>query len=157
VIRDSAAAEIRTESQRVMHLKRPLERVMLICTVSMAIMDGRPTRRSERKLVNRFAALVNGMPSHIIDVSNEGLRLEVPRGRRLGLPPYFNVQVPLIGVAVTVQRMWARPWPGPGHTQVTLCGGALAANRASTVGAWRALVETIPSGSGAFSGVLKVE
>ena len=95
-------------SRQMICLARPVERTLLVCTVSLVIADGRPVRCSERKPVHRFEALVNGLPSYIIDVSNEGLRLEVPPGLRSVPPPYFNVRVPMVGIAVTVQRMWAR-------------------------------------------------
>jgi hypothetical protein len=145
VIGDSAEMVYEADRTRAMYLARPVDRAMLVCSVSMAILDGRPIRRSARKVVNRFAAVVNGVPSHIIDVSNEGLRLEVPRGRRLALPPYFNVRVPLIGIAVTVQRMWARSSPGPDRGEVLWCGGTVAVsqNRAAAVGGWRSFVDTI--------------
>ena len=81
----------------------------------MAIMEGRPIRRSERKIASRFEAIVNDVPSHIIDASYHGLRLQMPAQRMSALPPNFNVRVPLIGVAVTVQRVWARSAPGQRH------------------------------------------
>jgi hypothetical protein len=142
---------------QVMYLTRPLDRAILVCTVSMAIADGRPVRRSARKLVNRFDAIVNGIPSHIIDVSKEGVRLEMPRERRSVPPPYFNVRVPLIGVAVTVQRMWARASPGIRQNEVTLCGGALAENRPAAEQAWRVFVETVPVHGQLSSGSLQIQ
>jgi hypothetical protein len=144
MIGDTAAADLsESMSLQIMHLSRPVERALLLCTVSMALADGRPARCSARKLVHRFDALVNGLPSYIVDVSNEGLRLELPRDRRLAPTPYFNVVVPLVGVGVTVQRMWARTGSGNG-TVVTLCGGALAQNHAKAARAWRTFVDTIP-------------
>jgi hypothetical protein len=126
-----------------MYLDRPLERGVFVCTVLMAMMDGPPARRSERKVVNRFEAVVNGVASRIIDVSTEGLRLEIPRQRLSIPPPYFNVHLPLVGVAVTVQRIWARS-PGQGRMPMIWCGGALSANRPGAEQGWRAFVEMIP-------------
>jgi hypothetical protein len=144
VVGDATAVGADALRRRAMYLNRPLDRAILVCTVSMAILDGRPTRRSPRKLVNRFNAIVNGVPSHIIDVSNEGLRLEIPPGRRSTPPPYFNVRVPDMGVAVIVQRMWARTWPTEGRLDVLRCGGALAQNRQAAEQGWRHFVDTIP-------------
>jgi len=143
VIGDAAAApQAKGVSAQTIYLTRPIDRAMLTCYVSMAIFDGRPTRRSVRKSVNRFDAVVNGVPSHIVDVSAEGLRLELSRDRRAVLPPHFTVRVPLVGVAVTVQRMWAR---SPLSRASTMWyGGALSQNRASVEQAWRAFVDTIP-------------
>jgi hypothetical protein len=158
VIGDSAAAEqCEAVNQRVMFLTRPVERALLVCTVSMAILDGRPIRRSTRKLVRRFDAVVNGVPSHIIDVSNEGLRLKMPRDRRSSiLPPHFSVQVPLMGVAVIVQRIWAKTSPDEGRTEATWCGGALKQNGAKAERAWRAFVDAIPVPGKPPSGSLQV-
>ena len=144
VVGDPAAAPIcDAVGRQAMFLARPVERVMFSCTVSMAFMDGRPLRRSERKLVNPCSAVVNGVPSRVIDVSNEGLRLEVPSDRRWIPPPYFNIRVPLIWTAVTVQRMWTRAWPANGRTEATWCGVALSQNRPGAERAWRGLVETV--------------
>jgi hypothetical protein len=119
---------------------------MLGCFVSMAILDTRPTRRSMRKLVNRFDAVVNGVPSHIVDVSIEGLRIEVAGERRAALPPYFTVRVPLVGVAVTVQRMWTRS--SMKRNSAIWYGGALSQNQVALNEAWRRFVDTIPAASG---------
>lgn len=126
-----------------MYLARPLERSTLVCMVSMAVID-RPVRRSVRKIVNRFEAVVNGVPSHIIDVSTEGLRLEIPRQRVSIPPPYFNVRLPLMGIAVTVQRVWARS-PSEARTPTIWCGGTLSANRPGAEQGWRAFVDMIPT------------
>jgi hypothetical protein len=129
---------------QTMYLTRPIDPAMLRCFVSLSILDNRPMRRSVRKSVNRFDAVVNGVPSHIVDVSVEGLRLEVQGDRRAALPPYFTVRVPLVGVAVTVQRMWARSSPRRGTA--IWYGGALSQNRVTINEAWRRFVDTVPSG-----------
>lgn len=139
------AAQTQAESRRAIYLVRPVERAMLVCIVSMGILEGRPVRRSLRKAVNRFHAMVNGVPSYIVDVSNEGLRVEMPRGRHFSLPPYFRVKVPMIGVAVMVQRMWASTPPGNAPTEVMRCGGALAPNQPRAEQTWRAFVDTLPA------------
>lgn len=125
-----------------MFAPRPIDRPLLACYVSLAILDGRPARRSARKAVNRFDALVNGVPSHIVDVSAEGLRLEVARERRVVLPPYFTLHVPLAGIAVTVQRMWTRS--SPSRASAIWYGGALSQNRSSVARGWQHFVDTLP-------------
>lgn len=127
---------------QTMYLSRPIDRAMLMCFVAMAILDSRPVRRSIRKTVNCFEAVANGVPSHIVDVSLEGLRLEMSRDGRSALPPYFTVRVPLVGVAVTVQRMWTQS-SARGESSIWY-GGALSQNRASITQAWRAFVDNVP-------------
>src|SRR6185436_3280108 len=117
-------------SAQTMYMSRPIDKTVLACFVSMALMDDQPVRRSPRKTVQRFDALVNGLPSGIVDVSAEGLRLEVPRDRKATLPPYFAVRVPLVGVAVIAKRMWTMSPSKQGPT--IWCGAALSHNRASS-------------------------
>jgi hypothetical protein len=125
------------------HLARPISRALLGCYVSIAMLEGNPVRRSARKLVNPFEAEVNGLPSHIIDISTEGVRLEMPPDRRAALPPFFTVRVPLIGVGVGVRRVWTRT--STGATHALWYGAALTPNRASAVQGWRSFVESIPT------------
>ena len=87
-------------------------------------------------------AVVNGVPSRIVDVSAEGLRLEMSREWRTALPPYFTVRVPAVGVAMTVQRMWTQT-PSTKQSSVWY-GSALSNNRVSIHQAWRAFVDTVP-------------
>ena len=132
-------------SGQTVYLTRPIDRAVFGCFVSMAILDNRPPRRSMRKSVNRFDAVVNGVPSHILDVSIEGLRIEVAE-RRSALPPYFTVRVPLVGVAVTVQRMWTRA--AIKRNSAIWYGAALSQNRIAINEAWRRFVDTVPAASG---------
>jgi hypothetical protein len=127
-----------------MYLSRPVERAMLMCAVSIALLDERPAQRSPRKIVNRFLAIANNVPSRILDVSKEGLRVEIPYGTRSVPPPYFNVRVPEMGVAITVRRKWVQPWPSNGRPQVLRCGVELSNNRATAEQAWRAFVDALP-------------
>jgi hypothetical protein len=128
---------------QTMYMTRPIEKAVLACFVSMALMDDRPVRRSPRKTVQRFEALVNGLPSGIVNVSAEGLRLEVPRDRKAALPPFFAVRVPLVGVAIIAKRMWTM---SPSKQAPTIwCGAALSHNRASSEERWRAFVDSIPA------------
>ena len=130
-----------------MFVERPVDRAMVSCIVSMAILDARPARRSARKPVSGFNAFVNGVPAHILDISNEGVRVALPAERRWAPPPYFSVRISMIGVAVMVQRMWALP-SSTGDRRDLTCGGALASNRLSAEQSWRAFVEAVPAGAG---------
>ena len=131
-----------TLGAQTMYLSRPIDRAMFTCFVAMAMLDSRPVRRSVRKAVNRFDAVANGVPSHIVDVSAEGLRLEMSRDKRAALPPYFTVRVPLVGVAVTVQRMWTQS--SAGRESSIWYGGALSQNRSTITLAWKSFVDHIP-------------
>ena len=124
-----------------MYLTRPIELAVLSCFVSMALMDDKPVRRSPRKEVPRFDALVNSEPAAIVDVSAEGFRLELPRARRLP-PPFFGVRIPLVGVAVIASRRWAMS-PSKDPSKIW-CGASLFSNPSGAEQAWRSFVDTVP-------------
>lgn len=129
---------------QIMFLERPVDKATFICTVTMALMDARPERRSPRRPVRPFEATVNGVASHIIDVSTEGVRLEVPRDRRM-VTPQFVMRVPLIGVGVAVQRRWVRTPRADEPGDVMWCGGELAQNTALAEQGWRRFIDTLVS------------
>ncbi len=129
---------------QIMFLERPIDRAVFICTVTMALMDARAERKSPRRSVKPFEATVNGVPSLIIDVSTEGVRLELPRDRRM-VTPQFVMRVPLIGVGVAVQRRWVRTPRADEPGEVMWCGGELAQNTALAEQGWRRFIDTLLS------------
>ena len=130
---------------QMMFLERPLERAVFICTVTMALMEGRPDRRSPRRAIPPFEASVNGVMSHILDVSREGVRLEVPHDQRMAVTRRFALRVPLIGVGVSVERVWVRvPRPDEG-VGVMWCGGELGRNTDLAAQGWRRFIDTFSS------------
>jgi hypothetical protein len=132
-----------TVTSQPIYLARPLERAVLNCYLTMAMLEGSPVRRSERKMVSAMAAVVNGVPAHILDVSVEGVRIEMLREKRAALPPYFTVRVPMMGVGVNVRRVWAQA--ASGAAPLLLYGGSLVQNRLSAVQGWKSFIETIPT------------
>jgi CheY-like chemotaxis protein len=150
------SSRTQAEHHNAMYVERPVERSALICLVAMIIMEHRPVRRSVRKPVPRLEAIVDGVTSRLLDVSNEGLRLEIPRGRRAS-PPFFNVKIPLIGVGLTVQRIWTSLPAGVSSSYVGFCGGALADNPARASQAWRTFVDALPLGGGLGAGIFHVQ
>jgi hypothetical protein len=138
----SPAGEARAQRHGAFYVTRPVQRDLLLCSVEMALLDARPVRRSPRIPVARFEAMADGMPVSLLDVANEGLRLELSRGRRSALPPFFTLRVPLIGLSLVVQRVWVSA--GQQSAAHTWCGGALAENAARQLQKWRSFVEMIP-------------
>jgi hypothetical protein len=130
-------------SGQALYLRRPVDRTTFICYVSMMILEGRPTRCSVRKAVDRLDVLVNGMPVRLLDVSNEGLRVAMSAGQSTSLPVYFNVRIPFVGVSVTAQRKWGRL--PEANAAETWYGGGLSQNRATAEYAWRKFVDIVPS------------
>lgn len=124
-------------------LTRPVDQAVLLCHVAMAIAEGRPQRCSVRKRVAPFEAVVEGMPAYLIEVSNEGLRLELLSGRRTALPPGFTIRVPVLGITLAVQRVWMGS--APGSSRLTWCGGMLHQPTPRAQQHWRAFVDAMPS------------
>jgi hypothetical protein len=137
------AAESQAMARGAVYLTRPIDRMLFVCTVSMAIMESRPVRRSERKRA-RVAVVVQGVGSQIVDLSREGMRLEIPRRHRVPPPPpVFDVAVPLLGVALNVRRLWTASPPESVRESIWY-GGELSNNSARAELAWRTLVDALP-------------
>jgi hypothetical protein len=140
-----AAAEAQAIGRGAVYLTRPADRTLFICTISMAIMESRPERRSERKRA-RLDVVVQGVLSRVVDVSREGLRVEIPRTKNTAPPPpVFDVKVPMLGVSLNVRRLWtAAP---PQAFGAVWYGGELSQNSRRAELAWLTLVEALPGSS----------
>jgi hypothetical protein len=136
-----AGARRDAEARDCTYMERPLDRNGVMFMVSLVLVEGRPLRRSPRKVVPRLPATIDGVSSRVIDVSYEGLRLELSNIERSSLPPFFTLRVPVFGVAaLTVQRVWVAA-PGKG---VLWCGGTFVKNPERAAKAWRTVVESAP-------------
>jgi CheY-like chemotaxis protein len=156
IIGDSQqASHAAADRHHTMYLERPIDRGALVCMVSMVIMENRPVRRSPRKRVPRLEAMLDGLTCALVEVSPEGLRLEIPRGRSAS-PPYFNLRVPMIGVSLTVQRIWTSISSDAAGNQVNFCGGAIADNPPRATAAWRTFVDALPVTGGRPSAIVQV-
>jgi hypothetical protein len=124
-------------------MNRPVTHDSFQLSVALALAEGRPARRSPRKLVPRLLSTVDGVASKLVDVSTEGVRLEIPGASTATLPPFFILKVPSFGVAAKVKRVWVAT---PGPTSVW-CGGIIErhADKAAAT-PWHAFVKTAPTG-----------
>ena len=122
-------------------INRPVTRENFTMSLALALAEGRPARRSPRQLVPQLTSTVDGVTSKLIDVSMEGVRLEINGASPSILPPYFTLRVPGFGVTTKVKRVWvATPKRG-----TTLCGGIID-KKASTSPAWANFLSNAPSG-----------
>jgi hypothetical protein len=137
-------AESQAAARGATYLVRPVERALITCTIAMAIMETRPARRSERKPA-RFEVVVQGVQSRIVDVSREGMRLEIPRLRKAAPPPpMFDVALPMLGVSLNVRRLWTSS-PPECVGQTIWYGGELSNNTRRAEMAWLTLVDALPA------------
>ena len=125
-------------------MPRPVTKDLFKLSIALALAEGRPARRSPRTVVSRMLSTIDGMSAKIVDVSSEGVRLEIPGAAPSGLPPFFCLKVPAFGVIAKVKRVWVSQ-PGPSHTA---CGGII--ERAAEKNAkmpWPVFVKTAPMGN----------
>jgi hypothetical protein len=102
-------------------LDRPVTVDALTMGVALALAEGRPARCSPRKPVLHLPATIDGVASQVIDVSDEGVRLQLRNRVVSTLPPFFTLRVEAFSVATVVQRVWVAH---PGDCTV-LCGGRI--------------------------------
>ena len=100
-------------------IERPVTRDNFLLSVALALAEGRPARRSPRKRVPRLMSQIDGVSAKVMDVSSEGVRLEVTGAAPSALPPFFTLKVNAFGVATRVKRVWVAS-PGQG----SLCAAA---------------------------------
>jgi len=132
-------AEAYAKTRGALYLTRPLDRVVFACTMAMIAADTLPVRRSERR-PTRLQVVVHGTASQIIDVSKEGMRIEMMR-RQVVPPPIFDVVVPMLGVKINVRRMWTANAPRPAGA--VWYGAELSTNSTRAQLAWQTLVDTL--------------
>lgn len=123
-------------------IDRPVTRDTFLLSVALSLAEGRPARRSPRKLVPRLLSSIDGVTSKVVDVSTEGVRLEITGATPSALPPYFTLRVPGFGVAAKVKRVWiAMPAQGS-----MWCGGIIEPTADKAGAAWQTLVANAPAG-----------
>lgn len=133
------------ERRGATYLIRPLDRTSLLFSLTLAIAEGRPMRRSPRKMVANFSATVDGVQSRLLDISYEGIRLEIAARHRATLPPVFTVEVPVFNVKVAVQRVWVSTPVGAVKPGTSLwCGGSVYGRQPASARSWRSFVDTAP-------------
>ena len=129
-------------------MNRPVSRNNFQLSVQLALAEGRPARRSPRKAVPKLLSSVDGVSSKIMDVSTEGVRLEINGASTSTLPPYFTLRVPGFGVNAKVKRVWvAQPKQG-----TTWCGGIID-GKASTSTMWHKFLQAAPMGGGQIENI----
>ena len=126
-------------------INRPVTRDNFLLSVALALAEGRPARRSPRKAVPRLQSQIDGVSAKIMDVSIEGVRLEVSGTAAPALPPFFTLRVPAFGVTAKVKRVWVAV-PNQG---ALWCGGIIDRGQpVKTEIAWSRVIQTAPTISG---------
>ena len=122
-------------------IDRPVTRDNFLLSVALGLAEGRPSRRWPRKLVPNLMSSVDGISSKIMDISMEGVRLEIAGGSPSTLPPVFTLKVPGFGVAAKVKRVWVAT-PAQGSVW---CGGILERQNDKAVATWTKFMANAPA------------
>lgn len=122
---------------------RPVTRDTFLLSIALALAEGRPARRSPRKLVPHLLSSIDGVSAKVMDVSAEGVRLEINGASPSVLPPYFTLRVPGFGVAAKVKRVWVA-MPAQGSMW---CGGIIERPSVKVATTWNKFVANAPLGA----------
>ena len=122
-------------------IERPVTRENFLLLVALAFAEGRPARRSPRKFVPKLMSTIDGVAAKVMDVSPEGVRLEVCEVQTAALPPYFTLRVPGFGLAIKVKRVWVTQ-PANGAMS---CGGIVDKPLPKVKHTWLQFIEAAPS------------
>jgi hypothetical protein len=121
-------------------MERPVTRDAFLLSVALGLAEGRPSRRFPRKMVPALMSSIDGISSRLMDISVEGVRLEIIGAAPSTLPPFFTLKVPGFGVATKVKRVWvASPTQG-----AVWCGGVIDKPSANQVATWRKFIANAP-------------
>ena len=136
-----AVLQAEADRHQASYLTMPVSEELLLETVRRAEADYRPTRRSPRKRVPMLDALVNNVQARVLDVSYEGLRLQVLEEQPSPIPPYFMLRIPLFNLSCRAQCVWTL---NPPDKNGLWCGAAIVGVDAAAAVAWRTLVDSVP-------------
>jgi hypothetical protein len=146
MVGDSDTSPVSESMRRVVtYFTRPVARSGFLLAIALALAEGRPARRSPRRSVARLQARVDGVPAKLLDVSYEGIRLELPAQHRSSLPPFFSVTVPMFNTSVVGQRVWINSVVQRDDERSFCCGVRLGRNPDHAAAAWQALVDNAPA------------
>lgn len=133
----SSTASTMLRRRNVVVVERPLDAQALTLAVALAHGEGRQARKRTRKPTGRFPARVGQAVADLLDVSDEGLRLEIDRADAARLGPQFRLQVPMVALDVTVRRVWV----GRGRGDRVQCGAVLLGPSPSQQHAWARVLD----------------
>jgi hypothetical protein len=122
---------------------RPVTCDTFLLSIALALAEGRPARRSPRRMVPKLMSSIDGVSAKLVDISAEGVRLEITGSSPAALPPFFTLRVPGFGVAAKVKRVWVA-MPAQGSMW---CGGIVERQAEKNTAAWNKFVVNAP-GSG---------
>jgi hypothetical protein len=141
---EDVEAEVEAERRGASYMMRPIERANVLLAVTLALAEARPMRRSPRKPVAPVPATVDDVHARVIDVSYEGVRLELAAKDRASLSQAFTLRVPMYNISVHMHRVWTGTGSSPRTSGMLWCGATLGQNPERAIVSWRTMVDRAP-------------
>ena len=136
---DDPLIDLEAHRYRADLIRKPIQPAEFRQRVDAALRQVHRQRRWPRKrVVGGFRVTIQGRPAAVMDVSYDGLRLELPVDE--GLPDVLDVEVAGIGLHLEVQPVWSQAVP---ETSRMLCGATLASEHTPSARTWRAIVDRL--------------
>lgn len=135
---------LQREAQRegALYVTAPLDASSFLESVARLFSSHHPVRRSARKRVC-LDATVDGVLAFVVDVSYEGLRLEVPNAEGFTLPSVLTVKMPSCETEWRVNRVWLGS-AADSPSGSLICGAVLPTTDEDTLVSWRRMVDAAP-------------
>jgi DNA-binding response OmpR family regulator len=123
------------------HLVKPFDSSELLAAIQRSLARDRERRRSPRKRVTGgLVATLRGERVEIVDVSYDGLRLELPRTDGTQIPVAFVIDLISVHRALDVDFVWQSVTP----EQSVRVGVAIAFGDPVAARAWEGIVDDLP-------------
>lgn len=123
--------------RRVSVVTRPCAPAEVSARVDLVYSESRQARRRVRTRTPRVPSRVRGAAATILDISLDGIRLELAQDDAAKLGPRFRLQVPMVALDVELQRVWLRK----GRRDTVECGARLVTPARSQQMAWQRIME----------------
>lgn len=118
-------------------LTRPFDAGTLALTVELAYRESRQARNRTRRRTPRVPSRVSGARATIVDISLDGVRLELASDDASKLGVRFRLQVPMVALDVALQRVWV----ARGRGDTVECGARLVNPDPSQQMAWQRIMD----------------
>jgi DNA-binding response OmpR family regulator len=136
---DEPLMELEAARYKAGFVRKPVEPATFLAQVGETLGAVRRERRWPRKRVmGGFRVTAAGHAAAVVDVSYDGLRLEIPSAR--SVPPVFDVEVAAIGLAIEVQPVWSS---SPTGDAALVCGATLLSSDTPAARTWRTIVDRL--------------
>lgn len=123
------------------YLHKPIDANQLLAAVVRALSSADRRHASRKRLRRGLSAVVGGQSGTVVDVSANGLRLQMPVPLKTQLPVSIHVMLLTLGLSLEGRTVWT----SGAAPSTFLCGAALLELDEPTARSWREFVEALPA------------